>query len=105
MLLVLGVNMSSLLSKSCQIYSIVSKARILGKLQIYRRDSGALPRLFPFPWDSLFTGPILSLLEASIYHLHMSLKEKEYKVDDCTKKVALFFLVCDLSLDSQSQLP
>jgi hypothetical protein len=35
----------------------------------------------------------------------MSLKEKEYKVDDRTKKVALFFLVCDLSLDSQSQLP
>ena len=33
--LILGVNMDSLLSKSCQNYGIVSKAPIVGKLQIH----------------------------------------------------------------------
>jgi hypothetical protein len=39
-------------------------------------------------------------------HFNMSVKRKEYKVNDRAKKAALFFLVCKvLPQDSQSLLP
>ncbi len=35
----------------------------------------------------------------------MSLKRKEYKVDDRTKKAALFFLACEANPDTRLSIP